>query len=268
MPAPFPTLLAAADSAASSDHGHSFWDLFPALDEMRKVIDDPQRVHAALVHIPIGVAVIGLLLVLGVVITGSRAAGLRWTTVFVYLIGTLSALWAVQSGEQAEDALAVKPSAAAHEVLEKHEELAEYFWIGLAATGALVMFSSIRLSWVRPITLLLALVTGAGSVAWAGFIGHHGGELVYIHSVGVPSGTTKDVTSPANGAKDKTETKDKAEVKDKIGDPVKDKLPDPVKDAPAKDAPAKDAPAKDAKVIPGERVIPPTNPKDKSPIFD
>ena len=277
MPALFP-ILASAESAAET-HGHSFMDLFPTFEEMRKVFDDPQRVHAALVHIPIGAAVLGLLLVLGVVLTGSRASGLRWTTVFVYLIGTLSALWAVQSGEEAEHNLPVKPSTIAHEVLEKHEDLAEYFWVGLASTGALVLISSIRWSWIRPITLLLALIASAGSVAWAGVIGHHGGELVYIHSVGVPStGAMKEAggtVTPPDKERDSVKDKDSTS-KDKSVEPAaKDAPPKdapakdgPEKTGPAKDAPAKDAAPKDAKVIPGERVIPPTNPKDKSTIFN
>ena len=157
------------------------FDLLPTIDEIKAVFDDPQRIHAALVHIPIGLTILGLLLVLGVILTGSKASGLRWTTGFVYLVATLSALWAVQSGEEAEhhlEHLPIQPSALAHDVLEKHEELAEYFWIGLAATGGLVLLSTVRVTWFRSITLVLAFLTSVTSVAWVGAIGHHGGVLV------------------------------------------------------------------------------------------
>lgn len=244
-------------------------EMLPSFDAIKESFSDPQRLHAIIVHMPIGVTVIGLLLTLGVIITGSKAAGLRWTTVFVYLLGTLAALWAVQTGEEAEHALLIEPVGSAHDVLEKHESLAEYFWIGLAVTAMLIMLSGIRVGWLKTVTLLLALITAAGSTAWVGAIGHHGGEMVYRHSVGVPSAGPQSPSGDPNkdgDGKDAKDSKDKEATKDGAKDePVKDEptKDQPVKDAPAKDEATKDAPVKDATKS-GERKLPDATKKDAS----
>ncbi len=238
----------------------TFSELFP-FEAIKESFSDPQRLHAIMVHVPIGATIIGLLLTLGVIITGSKASGLRWSTVFIYLLGTLAALWAVQTGDEAEHHLLVEPAGSALEALEKHEELARYFWVGLAATALLIMLSGIRVTWFKTIVLLLALVTALGSTVWVGAIGHHGGDMVFRHSIGVPSagpiGTSDDSDDP---------TKDSDPDKD--GSPTKDSAP--TKDAESKDAKdsssdVKDAPTKDAN--PGERKLPDVTKKDAT-IFD
>jgi hypothetical protein len=199
-----------------------------------------------------------------VAITGSRSPGLRWTTIFIFMLATLAALWTVQSGENAEHALKVKPTGDAHTALEHHEHLAEYFWISLAVTGGLVLLSTLRVTWFRTICIVLSVLTSAASVLWVGAIGHWGGELVYKHQVGtgadalVSPGTTPPVTDP---------NKDKAPVIDPDKDKSKDKSKDAAPKDAAKDDAAKDADAKDAKAIPGERDIPDPLTKDKT-IFD
>lgn len=238
------------------------FDLLPQFNEVTRTFEDPQRLHAIMVHLPIGAAVLGFILTLGVALTGSKASGLRWTTIFIFLLGTLAALWTVQTGEDAKLHLPVQPSTIAADALDKHQQLAEFFWIGLAATGVLILLSTFRITWLRSITLLLAVLISLANVGWVVAIGHYGGEMVYRHSVGVPSAgpehdhpqhTTPPVDPPAS--KDKSEPdKDKIEDKDKAVDPpaTKDKAEEKAKDK-----------AED----PGERKLPPVEPKDKSVIF-
>ncbi len=233
------------------------FEMLPSFNDVFKSFEDPQRLHAIIVHIPIAVAVLGLILTLGVALTGSKASGLRWTTIFIFLLGTLSALWASHTGEEAEHHLPVKPVGEVHEVLEKHKQLAEYFWVSLAATGFLLLLSTVRVTWFRSVTLVFALLASVASVAWVGAIGHYGGELVYRHSVGVPSAGS-DHAHP-----DPEKTTD---GKGKDGD-GKEKAVDPASDKDGKAEDKKDdapeAPEKDS----GERKLPPVEAKDKS-IFD
>lgn len=252
------------------------FEMLPTFNDVLKSFEDPQRLHAIMVHIPIAVAVLGLILTLGVVLTGSKASGLRWTTIFIFLLGTLAALWASHTGEEAEEHLLIKPTGEVHELLEKHEELAEFFWVSLAVTGFLILLSTVRVTWFRSVTLVFALLASVVSVAWVGAIGHYGGELVYRHSVGVPSAgpahdhpeVEKDGESKDASAKDVA----KDTVKDKALEPAKDAAKDKSPETPEKDKAAKDAetkdktpetPAKDS----GERKLPDVNLKDKS-IFD
>lgn len=264
-------------------------EMLPTFNDVFKSFEDPQRLHAILVHIPIAVAVLGLILTLGVTLTGSKASGLRWTTVFIYLLGTLAALWAAHTGEEAREHLLVKPTGDVLTVMNNHEELAEFFWISLATTGFFILLSTVRVTWFRSVALVFALLASAASVAWVGAIGHYGGELVYRHSIGVPSagsdhgqsdhttdGKTKDAAIKDAANKDAAikdadvkdaVTKD-ASVKDaatKDKEPVKDKAIDllPEKDKASKDAVKDKEPVKDS----GERLLPPVDKKDKSILF-
>jgi len=257
------------------------FEMLPTFNDVFKSFEDPQRLHAILAHLPIAVAVLGLILTLGVTLTGSKASGLRWTTVFIYLLGTLAALWAAHTGEEAREHLLVKPTGDVLTVMNNHEELAEFFWISLATTGFFILLSTVRVTWFRSVALVFALLASAASVAWVGAIGHYGGELVYRHSIGVPSagsdhgqsdhttdGKTKDaaIKDAANKDADVKDavTKD-ASVKDtatKDKEPVKDKAIDllPEKDKASKDAVKDKEPVKDS----GERLLPPVDKKDKS----
>ncbi len=235
------------------------FDAFPSFKQVFDTFEDPQRLHAIVVHLPIALTLLGFILTLGVALTGSRASGLRWTTVFIFLLATLSAGAANYTGEESELNLLVKPTGNAAELLEKHKELGEFFWIGLAVTGTLILLSSVRVTWFRSITLVLALLTSIASVIWMGAIGHYGGEMVYRESVGVPSAgpikaPTTNGTNGVNGAK-KDNDKDDTKI-----EPDKDKKLEPVKDGET----TKDkADEKDS----GERKLPEVEKKDKT-IFD
>ncbi|MEX2212684.1 MAG: hypothetical protein WD768_01065 [Phycisphaeraceae bacterium] len=236
------------------------FDHFPTFTEVFDKFADPARMHAMLVHAPIVLTLLGFVLVIGVAITGSKSAGLRWTTVFIFMLATLAALWTVQSGEDAEAALKVAPTGVAHDVLEKHEHLAEPFWIAMAVTGGLVLLSTVRVTWFRTICLVLAILASAASVLWVGAIAHWGGEMVYFHQIGTGPDAHKQVGStPAVPVTPVTPV-----------DPDKDKAKDPEKDAATKDAnkDAKDGGTKDTKTIPGERVLPDPNDKGGKNIFD
>lgn len=241
-------------------------DMLPSFEAIQDTFADPQRLHAIMVHLPIGLTAIGLLLTLGVILTGSKVPGLRWTTVFVYLIATLAALWTVQTGEEAEHSLPAELTGVALESLEKHESLAEFLWIALASTAVLIMLSGIRVGWFKSVTLILALVASVGSVAWVGAIGHHGGDLVYTHEVGVPSvGPKSDQENPPSSQDGKDAKKDSATKDSATKDtPTKDDAGE-TKDSATKDGKdAKDAANKDANA---ERKLPDVTKKDKS-IFD
>lgn len=240
------------------------FDMLPAFNDVIQSFEDPQRLHALMVHAPIAIALLGFILTLGVTLTGSKASGLRWTTVFIFLLGTLAALWASYTGEEAEAHLPVKPSTIAQDILNKHESLAEFFWISLAVPGFLILLSTVRVTWFRSVTLVFALLTSAASVAWVAAIGHYGGELVYQHSVGVPSAGI--IHDHDHG----TETKDKDSSKDKKEEPPKVEEKDKNVETPAEKDKAtapKDAKDKTETKDSGERVLPPVDKKDKS-IFD
>ncbi len=249
------------------------FDNLPSFNEVLQSFEDPQRMHAIVVHLPIALTLLGFVLTLGVTLTGSKVSGLRWTTVFVLLLATLSALWASATGEDAEHHLPIKPTGIAAEVLVKHEALAQWFWVSVAATGFFVLLSAVRVTWFRSVALVFALLASIVSVGWVAAIGHHGGEMVYRHSVGVPSaGTEHDHDDDKRDDKDKYKDADKDKYKTDTP-PVKDKDKDvetPVKDKEV-DPPVKDKALDDRKKgnekDDSERKLPEVEPKDKT-IFD
>ena len=139
--------------------------------------------HPALVHIPLGLALV--LPVIVIVFTWALWTGrLRtraWLTVVLLLATVLGAgLVALNTGQREEEKVeAVVPEAA----IAQHEALAEQFlWV----TGASLVVAALVLVLHRPLAVRAAtvatvfcafLVTGAALRT-----GHAGGQLVYVHN--------------------------------------------------------------------------------------
>ena len=138
--------------------------------------------HPALVHLPLGLALITPLIMLGTLVAWWRgvlprkAWGIPVTLLAVMAAGCLAAQ---RTGE--EDAYVVK-ELVAHELIEAHEEASERFTFVAFFTlafGAVVlgvpgerMAQGIALG----ATGLSLVTAGLGMAA-----GHEGGELVYVH---------------------------------------------------------------------------------------
>lgn len=150
----------------------------------------PQRLHAALVHLPIGAAVFGLVLVLALALSRGRSAGVRWVTVAVYLLGLGAAVLAERAGEAAVEVLVtsgVQRTAEARTLLDRHEEMGEAVWIFFLASALLTSATVIRWHPIRLTTMVLAIACGTAAAGWVGVTGFYGGELVYAHGLGVPT---------------------------------------------------------------------------------
>ena len=116
-------------------------DLLHALLDSLK---HPQMKHAAMVHLPIAISLLGVLGLLALAATGGRSGTLRWVCVAVYLLGVGSAMATAKSGEDAEHSLDIQViTQAALEDLEHHEEMAEKLWLFFAATAGLTAATAI-----------------------------------------------------------------------------------------------------------------------------
>jgi uncharacterized membrane protein len=154
----------------------------------------PQRLHAALVHLPIGAAVFGLLLLILLVFTRARSGGLRWAVVALYLAGMALAIWTEDAGKDAAGVLVtsgIQRTAEARNLLHQHAEMGENVWIFLLVTAALTAATTLHWRFIRVPALVLAVAAGLIAATWVGITGYYGGELVYVHGLGVP-------TSPNN----------------------------------------------------------------------
>jgi len=173
-----------------------------------------QARHALLVHAPIVLSLLCPIAVLLLAIRGGRDRGLRWTALLLSAALAVTAFVAKQSGEEAEEAVEGALSEAAEEVLEHHEELAEWVWVfglvgfvlvGLSfgphvlksrgefpspASNHAKLADAVRIKImerVAPWAMWIAAALSIFTAAWVANTAHHGGELVYEYGAVVPT---------------------------------------------------------------------------------
>ncbi|MCE9588978.1 MAG: hypothetical protein K8S99_00455 [Planctomycetes bacterium] len=160
---------------------------------MLETLNDPPRLHAAIVHFPVVLAFIGVPLMLALIATRGRSCTLRWLLVALYVVGSVGGFVAMQVGGRAEDKLSELSANgpglthAAHEELEEHEEMGEKLWWMMLLPAGAVALGAVKRTPVRVIALVLALGLGVLAATLAGLTAHRGGTLVYAHGVGVPA---------------------------------------------------------------------------------
>ena len=140
----------------------------------------PDPLHPAIVHFPIVLAVLMHVIALAAawVIHTGRAPAAAWVAVVAIQLLVVGSGWlAVETGEQEEERV---ERVVAESPIEDHEEAAERFLIlaawmlPLAAVGLLTHRIGAA---ARGLTVAASL----GLAAAVGFVGHSGGELVYVH---------------------------------------------------------------------------------------
>jgi uncharacterized membrane protein len=157
-------------------------------------MQDPKLRHAALVHLPIGLSIIGPGAGLAAIVIQKRRDTLRWLTPAIYILLAASAFAAAQAGEQAVVGVG-SISNDARSVLSQHTSLAEYLWLGALATavaGGAAFLPSPR---AKLVGLWAGLMCASGVAAWAGAVGHYGGTAVHVYGVNSPKPTAQPAQS-------------------------------------------------------------------------
>lgn len=136
--------------------------------------------HPAVVHVPLGLAVVIPLLALWALVGSWRGNGAsRWGVIaFLQVLVVAVGFYAMSLGKQEEEHVErVVPEHA----IEEHEEAGERFvWSGVAA----LVFSVVTMSTRHRATRWIAVAAVAAAVVTAGLgalTGKLGGELVYVH---------------------------------------------------------------------------------------
>jgi uncharacterized membrane protein len=149
-----------------------------SLPEETAVIPDP--LHPAIVHFPMALAV----LVPGLAVLGTWviARGLlpvrTWAVVLLLQVVLVGSAWlALETGEEQEERV---ERVVAERYIETHEEAAERF-LWLAAIALIPIGAGLTES-RRGLAMRIAGSVAAVAVLGAGvYVGHSGGELVYVH---------------------------------------------------------------------------------------
>lgn len=167
--------------------------------------------HPAIVHIPLGVAiVVPLVALVGLWLLFRRGGKSGWLiAVALQAVVVVGGAVAMNTGEADEEVVERVVSEAA---IEAHEEAAEVFvWVAgavLALAGIALLLPASKGRWV-------AAVASAGTVAVLALglqVGHAGGELVYRHGAAqahIPTGAAADTATPgADERRERDEPRD------------------------------------------------------------
>ena len=137
--------------------------------------------HAAIVHIPLGVAVVVPIVMGALVAALLRRAITRRSFLVAALLQAVvvgGAVIALSTGNAEEDRVETVVGDAA---IDRHEDLANVFLAASGGTLALILGAAIA---AQRLTRPLAVAGLAASIATLGVgvaVGHAGGELVYRH---------------------------------------------------------------------------------------
>lgn len=152
-------------------------------EQIRQTLENPAMRHAAMVHAPVALAMVGIpVLLIALLVPRHRTPRLVGAVWYAVLAAT--AFLAMQSGEQAEGQLPADLEAAAVELVDRHESLASMVWWIAVGVTLLVGISCINR---RPVRIIASILAFAGAVACAGVVAtaaHDGGQLVYAHGIG------------------------------------------------------------------------------------
>ena len=150
-----------------------------------ELLSNPSMIHAAVVHMPIAAAFIGLLFVILSAIF-HRNNTVRALTALIFLIVVVSAYVAIESGEDARDLVPNTLPTAVWDQISAHKAAAEQVLYAGAFTLICLVLSLIRFDVIRIGGLLLAAVGAIATNIFCASTGHLGGALVYNHGVGTP----------------------------------------------------------------------------------
>lgn len=153
------------------------------MSDLLEAWGDPMMRHAMTVHFPVVLSIIGIPFAIAAAVA-SRQAALRWTVLAVYVVLTVSAFVARNTGKDAEHVVEGSLDEAGHDELEAHEEHGENLWLLPAGMCALVGVSFAGNRKVRLAASWLAVAGGVLVAERVAHTAHHGGRLVYVHNAG------------------------------------------------------------------------------------
>ena len=155
--------------------------------EMIDALNNPSMFHAIVVHTPIALATLGVPLIILMALVQRDKHTIRSLTLLAYGLLVVSALAAVNSGNEAMEALPPTQSAEVAALVQQHGDMAEWVAWMAGVTAIFIALSYVSVPKLRIAAVVLALISGAATAGWLSFTAHHGGMLVYKHGAGTPA---------------------------------------------------------------------------------
>jgi uncharacterized membrane protein len=148
--------------------------------------------HPIIVHFAIALLSIAIITDLIYLIT--KKENLKDISTYLFVLGTLSAIAAVLTGHQAEEAVVKTPQV--ETLISSHENSGEItMWIFIVLTASRFFYLKFKL-FEKPVKWFYYVI---GIIAFSFLLrtGILGGEMVYIHGVGISDKTEKPIQKPS-----------------------------------------------------------------------
>ncbi len=172
------------------------------LTDIVSTFGDPQMLHAALVHLPIGLAMFGVPLLLWNTIRRPQSRILDSSLLILYFSAAVLAYWAARVGEQAAAELPSTLPAEVWEQINLHTNNAGRIWLISGVTAAALIPSLFKQrAGIRFTARTGALLMGLTMLLWTLRAEHEGSKLVYVYGIGTPAleiQTHRAQAAPAN----------------------------------------------------------------------
>ncbi len=160
--------------------------------------DNPHIIHALAVHLPVAMALLGVLLALMCAVTQMKNVPLRRLAIGWYAFMAAISLLTILTGERT---LGHIPGSVAKEVrdaIAMHQMFAENVWIVALFTTLIAIFCGAKRDNVRNTFTVLMVMASLAAMAWTSAAAWYGTALVYRDGIGTPKPAT--VAVEASGA--------------------------------------------------------------------
>ena len=154
--------------------------------DLTGTLDNPQMMHALLVHTPIMFALFGFIVALCSLIFYKNKLLPRLTPLFFFLLAVCAWITS-ESGEKAEALVPNTLPAVYWDAINNHASMAERVWIFALVTMVLSLAVWHGNSKIRWSAKILTVTAAAVTNGWIAVTGHYGGELVYEYGIGTPA---------------------------------------------------------------------------------
>jgi len=158
----------------------------PDFGSILDALNNPSQRHAAMVHWPIVLAMLMIPLTFVAAILPTNKS-IRTIAITAAGVLTLSGLFAMYSGEDAEEAIPAILTPDVYDEINVHEEMAERVWQFGAGLVLLLAIGALKSPAMRYGGGWLAVIVSLACAGWTAQTAHHGGTLVYAYGVGTPN---------------------------------------------------------------------------------
>ncbi len=149
-------------------------------------IPNTQEMHAIAAHLPVALSMLGPLILVAALLIKTDREVLRWVAAATYLVLAGTAYIAVETGEDSRSEVSGAIAKSIWDILDDHENMAEYVWIFGVCTALLIAASALTRHVAQRSFGIAAMIAALATAVWVGLTGHHGGTLVYKHGIGIP----------------------------------------------------------------------------------